>query len=460
MFEHLSFLNVGTPLFRDELEKQHVPCAHVDWKPAAGGDLRLIEALDRLLDCPEVESANQEAAGRIKRSQAVWVGMDLALHVVPGMTPTTILHAGPPIAYENMCGPMQGAIQGALLYEGLAEDTAQADQLARSGKITFSPCHEHGCVGPMAGIVSPSMPVHIVENRTFGNRSYSTVNEGLGKVLRFGANSQDVLDRLNYIKNEFLPVMGKVVELAGGVDLKNLTAQGLSMGDECHNRNKATTALLLRDLLPYFMEADFPQKAKDKALLFLRDNEHYYLNLSMAACKCTLDAAHGIPHSTIVTTMARNGVEFGIRVSGMPEDRWFTGPAQQVEGLLFPGFSEEDKALDLGDSAITETCGIGGFAMAAAPAIVQFVGGCVEDAFQYSKQMYEITETESAAFFLPPLDFRGSATGIDLRKVVATGILPVINTGIAHREAGVGQVGAGIVHPPMECFEKALREFS
>ena len=247
MFEELKFLNVGTPLFRDELEKQRVSCAHVDWKPAAGGDIRLIEALDRLADRPEVEAANREAADRIKRSQAVWIGMDLALRAVPGMTPKTILHAGPPIAYEQMCGPMQGAVQGALLYEGLAEDAAGADRLARSGEITFSPCHEHGCVGPMAGIVSPSMPVHIVENRTFGNRSYSTVNEGLGKVLRFGANSQEVLDRLRYIKEEFFPVMRSVVELAGGVDLKNLTAQGLSMGDECHNRNKATTALLLRD---------------------------------------------------------------------------------------------------------------------------------------------------------------------------------------------------------------------
>lgn len=456
MFEDLKFLNVGTPLFKDELERQRVSCSHVDWKPPAGGNFQLIEALDRLTDCPETEEANREAAERIKKSQAVWVGMELAIDAVPGMTDTTILHAGPPISYENMCGPMQGAVQGALIYEGLAKDTDEADKLARSGKITFAPCHEHSCVGPMAGIISAHMPVHVVENKTYGNRSYANVNEGLGKVLRFGANSQDVLDRLNYIKNGFFPIMRKVVELAGGVDLKNLTSQGLSMGDECHNRNKATTALMLRDLLPFFMEADFPQKDKDRAMMFIRDNEHYYLNLSMAACKCTLDAAHGVPHSTIVTTMARNGVEFGIRVSGMPADMWFTGPAQMVQGLLFPGFSDEDAAPDLGDSAITETCGIGGFAMAGAPAIVQFVGGCVEDAVRYSKQMYEITQTESASFFLPPLDFRGSATGIDVRKVVATGILPVINTGIAHREAGVGQVGAGIVHPPMECFEKAL----
>ena len=232
MFEDLKFLNVGTPLFKEELERQRVSCSHVDWKPPAGGNFQLIEALDRLTDCPETEAANKEAAERIKKSQAVWVGMELAIDVVPGMTPTTILHAGPPIAYENMCGPMQGAVQGALIYEGLAKDTSEADELARSGKITFAPCHEHSCVGPMAGIISASMPVHIVENKTYGNRSYANVNEGLGKVLRFGANSQDVLDRLNYIKNGFFPIMRKVVELAGGVDLKNLTSQGLSMGDE------------------------------------------------------------------------------------------------------------------------------------------------------------------------------------------------------------------------------------
>ncbi len=456
MFEQMNFLNVGTPLFQKELLRQKVPCAHVDWKPAAGGNVAIIEHLDRLMDNPEVNEANQKAASRIKNSKAVWTDMDIAKNVVPGMKLTVILHAGPPISYEDMCGPMQGAVQGALIYEGLASDTKTADCLARSGKIEFSPNHEHNCVGPMAGILSAHMPVFIIENDTYGNKSYANVNEGLGKVLRFGANHPDVIERLNYIKNEFYPVLQKAVRLSGGVDLRNLTAQGLSMGDECHNRNKATTALLLRDLLPFFFDTGFPEKQIKRAIMFIRDNEHFYLNLSMAACKCTMDAAHGIPNSSIVTTMARNGVEFGIRISGTPEDQWFTGPAQTVNGLLFPGFEDSDAALDLGDSAITETTGIGGFSMAASPAIVQFVGGCVSDALHYSELMYEITETESNSFFLPALDFRGSATGIDIRKVVATGILPVINTGIAHKKAGVGQVGAGIVHPPMVCFENAL----
>lgn len=456
MFEQMNFLNVGTPLFQRELLRQNIPCAHVDWKPVAGGNTKIIENLDRLMENPEVDKANHEAANRIKNSKAVWIDMDIAENVVPGMKAFTIFHAGPPISYKDMCGPMQGAVQGALIYEGLAGDADEADRLARSGKIEFSPNHEHDCVGPMAGILSAHMPVFVVENSTYGNKSYANVNEGLGKVLRFGANGPDVLERLNYIKNEFFPVVKEAVRLSDGIDLRNLTAQGLSMGDECHNRNKATTALLLRDLFPFFFETGLPEEQVKKAILFISNNEHFYLNLSMAACKCTMDAAHGIPNSSIVTTMARNGVEFGLRVSGLPKNQWFTGPAQMVEGLLFPGFEDSDAAPDLGDSAITETTGIGGFSMAASPAIVQFVGGCVSDAVHYSEQMYEITETESSSFFLPALDFRGSATGIDVRKVVATGILPVINTGIAHKKAGVGQIGAGIVHPPMECFENAL----
>lgn len=452
----LSFLNVGAPLFQAELERQGRSCLQVDWKPVAGGKRQVIQALDVLTEDARVDRANEAAAEKIKAARPVLVDMALAGECIPGMTGRTILHAGPPIEYGCMCGPMQGAVIGALLFEGLAATQEEADALARSGEITFAPCHEHGAVGPMAGIVSASMPVHVVKNMENGNLSYSNINEGLGRVLRFGANDSEVLARLRFLRDEFYPVMKRVIHLSGGVDLKNITAQGLHMGDECHNRNKAATSLLIRELLPHFASRTLDRDAAEKALLFLNGNDHYFLNLSMAACKCTLDAAHGIPHSTVVTTMARNGVDFGIRVSGMPADRWFTGPAQMVQGLMFPGFNEKDAAPDIGDSAITETCGIGGFAMAAAPAIVQFVGGCVADAVEYSRQMYEITVGENPNFSLPPLDFRGTAVGIDVRKVVSSGILPVINTGMAHREAGVGQVGAGIVHPPAECFEQAL----
>ncbi len=153
--------------------------------------------------------------------------------------------------------------------------------------------------------------------------------------------------------------------------------------------------------------------------------------------------------------MARNGVEFGIRLSGTG-DCWFTGPAQQVRGLFFPGFTEADAAPDLGDSAITETAGVGGFAMAAAPAIVQFVGGTPEMAMGYTREMFGITLGRNPAYTLPPLGFSGTPTGIDARLVGDSGTLPVINTGIAHKAPGVGQVGAGVVHPPLECFAGAI----
>jgi hypothetical protein len=311
----------------------------------------------------------------------------------------------------------------------------------------------------MAGIISPSMPVHVIENRTHGNRAYCTVNEGLGKVLRFGANSKEVLDRLKWIETTFAPALKKALALSDGIDLKSITSQALHMGDECHNRNKASTSLFYREIIDYFLQTDLTQGELRDVVGFIKNNEHYFLNLSMPASKSALDAAHGIPYSTVVTTMARNGVEFGIRVSGLGEKEWFTAPANFVKGLFFPGYTEDDAAPDLGDSTITETMGIGGFAMGGSPAIVQFVGGDVEDAISYSEQMYEITVGENTNYSIPTLNFRGGAFGIDIRKVIETNILPVINTGMAHKEAGVGQVGAGIVHPPKACFEQALLRF-
>ena len=389
----------------------------------------------------------------------VLVGIEEAGRVIPGMTGDMILHSGPPISWEKMCGTMQGAVIGALLYEGRAGNEQEARELAASGRITFSPCHEHSAVGPMAGIISPSMPVHVVENRNGGNRAYCTVNEGLGKVLRFGAFSESVLQRLKWIETEFAPVLNKALELVGGIDLKLITAQAVQMGDECHNRNKAATSLFFKEIVPYMMRSGYPMSQILGAIEFIRTNDHYFLNLSMPACKSALDAACGIEKASIVTAMARNGVEFGIKVSGLGADRWFTAPANYVQGLLFPGYTPDDANPDLGDSAITETMGIGGFAIDASPAITQFVGGSVADAVNYTRSMYSITTAENNNYSLPPLDFKGTATGIDIVKVLENGIIPVINTGIAHKVPGIGQIGAGIVHPPRECFVKALEAF-
>ncbi|TCI62928.1 DUF1116 domain-containing protein [Exiguobacterium sp. SH0S2] len=453
----LHAINIGASTFSKDIDRQGTDVVQYDWSPPAGGDISLLAVLDQL-NTSETDEKNAEAVAKIKAAHPMLVGINHARYEIPGMHAHLILHAGPPVEWRDMCGPMQGAVIGALLYEGLATTEAEARELAASGDIEFAPCHEHDAVGPMAGVISPSMPVHIIENVTDGNRAYCTVNEGLGKVLRFGAFSDDVLERLRWIEKVYMPALQKALDVSGAVDLRALIAQALHMGDECHNRNKAATSLFLRDMLPAFLAADMTDDVRKQALAFIQKNEHYFLNLSMPAAKASLEAGHGIKGSTIVTAMARNGVDFGIRVSGL--DGWFTAKANYVEGLLFPGYTVEDAAPDLGDSAITETLGIGGFAMGGAPAIVQFVGGAVEDALDYSRSMYTITEDENNTYSIPTLDFRGTPLGIDVRKVIETGVLPVINTGMAHREAGIGQVGAGIVHPPLDCFTKALKAYS
>lgn len=460
--EELKVINIGNPNFKDDLAAQGVEVVDLDWQPPAGGKTELIAALDKLNEHQaEISEANQKVVEILKRSQARLVDIDQAINVVPGMKKNLILHAGPPVEWEDMCGPMEGAVIGALIYEGLAEDEESARELAASGEIEFAPCHEHSAVGPMAGVMSASMPVHIIENTKYGNQAYCTVNEGLGKVLRYGAFSEEVIDRLKFIEETYAPALKKALALTDeGIDLKAIISQALHMGDECHNRNKASTSLFFREITPYFLEADLEKSVLEESLKFIKENDHYFLNLSMPTCKAALDAAHGVENSTLVTTMARNGVEFGLRISSLDADQWFTGPAQMVKGLLFPGYTEEDASPDIGDSTITETMGLGGFVMGGAPAIVQFVGGTVDDAINYSKEMYEITEGENNNFSIPNLNFIGSAIGIDVMKVIESGRLPIINTGMAHKVAGVGQVGAGIVNPPLECFEKAIAALS
>lgn len=407
----------------------------------------------------DIELANKEALKRIQAAQPVLVGIATARDVVPGMHDKLILHAGPPITWDRMSGPLRGAVIGALIYQGLAKGQAEAEKLAASGEIKFEPWHEHSGVGPMAGVATANMPVFIIENKTHGNRTYCTLNEGLGKVLRYGAFSDEVITRLRWIEKVLGPVLAEALKIRGEINLRSMIAQALQMGDEVHNRNRAGTSLFFREVAPAILETKFPVADQKKVMEFIHSNDHFFLNLSMPASKAMLQAAEWIEGSTILTTMCRNGTDFGIRIAGL-KDRWFTGPAQIVKGLLFPGFGEEHCNPDIGDSAITETVGLGGFSMAAAPAIVRFVGGSARQAFEITNRMYEITEGESESFQIPGLDFRGSPTGINLLKVCELNILPQINTGIAHKDAGVGQVGAGLVNPPFECFEKALEAYA
>jgi len=402
------------------------------------------------------EEANQQAVEKIQSAQAILADLKPAGEVIPGMDKNTVLHAGPPIEWERVCGPVRGAVYGALMYEELAENPEEAEELIKKGEILLGPCHELGCVGPMAGVISASMPVFVVKNEEHGNFSYSGMNEGLGKVLRFGAYSEEVIRHLRWMERILGPSLELAIRRSGGIDLKLVISQALYMGDECHNRNVAATSLFERRIMPHLIEANLDTRVLTRIATFLAENDHFFLNLSMAACKAMMDAAHNIENCTIVTAMSRNGTEFGIRVSGLG-DRWFTAPAPQAKGLYFPGYGPADANPDLGDSSITETRGIGGFAMAAAPAIVKFVGGTPADALAFTKEMMNITVSKDHSLTIPSLNFEGSPTGIDLVKVLETDISPIINTGIAHKKPGIGQIGAGIARAPMACFKKALK---
>lgn len=404
----------------------------------------------------DIEQANQTAVNRLMEARPILKAVAPARDVIPGMKDNLILHAGPPIEWERMSGPLQGAVIGAMLFEGLAADETEAVSMAERGEVEFDACHHHGTVGPMAGVTSASMKVYVVENAEHGNRTFSNLNEGYGKVLRYGAYSEEVLQKLRWMNDVLGTALAGALALSNGIDLRALIAEALHMGDEGHNRNKAGSLLYLKLISPLLAKAVKDDAVESEVLQFIGDNALSVLNPVMAACKAMTDASHGVEGSTIVTTMARNGTDFGIRVSGLGEKQWFCAPAEIPVGLFFSGFTQDDANPDIGDSAITETAGIGGFAMATAPAIVTFVGGTPKDAMNATLEMYEITFAESKYFTMPALDFRGTPTGIDLRKVVELGITPRINTGIAHKNAGVGQVGAGLVRPPLKIFEDAL----
>ncbi len=407
-----------------------------------------------------VEMANQEAIGRMTSANPVLADVQRAGDVIPGMEKNLILHAGPPVKWEDMCGPVKGAVMGALMYEGMAESVEDAQKLASSGKIRYAPCHHHSAVGPMAGVVSSSMYVFVMKNTVHGNTAYCTLNEGLGKVLRFGAYSPDVIKKLKWMESVLGPALQGAVRMkSDGISIKSITAQALMMGDECHNRNVAGTSLFLRQITPLLLSGDCDRETVQSVFEFISGNDHFFLNLSMAACKTITDTIHDLEGCSVMSAMARNGTEIGIRIAGLG-DRWFTAPAGEPKGLYFSGYSAKDACRDLGDSTISETAGIGGFAMASAPAIVKFVGGSPGDAVKYTHQMGEISFGRHRDYQMPPLDFLGTPLGVDIRKVVETGLTPIINTGIAHKDPGIGQVGAGILYAPMSIFEEALKAFA
>lgn len=455
--QDLQIVNIGLELFADTISEQNVPNKHVAWRPPAGSDKSLAFILEQNEE--RINAANDQVVGILDRAQPVLVGVKPASTVIQGLTPATILHAGPPITWERMCGPMQGAVLGAIRFEGLAATDEAGIALIQAGKIKLAPNHHYGSVGPMTGIITYNMPVFEVRNEAFGNLAYCTINEGLGKVMRFGANDQEVIDRLVWFRDSLGPALDAALALIGGINLKVIMAQALAMGDEMHQRNIAASSLFARQICPAVAALDIPSQEKAKITKFICTNDQFFLNLAMAAGKATADPAKGVKYSSLLTVMARNGTDFGIKVAGTGEE-WFVAPANMPEGLYFPGFGPEDANPDMGDSAIIEVTGLGGITMAASPAVVRFVGaGSQADAVRFTRDMGEISHGKSSHFLLANMNFEAAPLGIDIRKVVETGIPPVINTGMAHRKPGIGQIGAGVVRAPLGCFEQAVRAF-
>lgn len=461
--QKLVILNVGLRSFKDSLDITGFDVVDIDWKAPAEGDIEVLEMLEKFEEIKQkidVDGANKEALNRLFSAKPKLIGMGRAIDVISGMKKNMILHAGPPITWERMCGPMRGAVIGALIFEGLAKDEKQAEELASSGEIEFSPCHHHQAVGPMAGVISPSMSVYIVENETYGNRAFSALNdEGFVTSLRMGANSPEVIDRLRWMEKVFYPTLDRAIRFLGSVDLKIIIAQALHMGDEAHSRHKASTSLLFRIIASAVVRTTSDPLEVEQVFKSIDGNDYTFLNLSMAVAKASLDAVRNIEGSTMVVAMARNGTEFGIQVSGLG-DEWFTTPAEvPPDALFFPGFTKEDANSDIGDSSITETAGLGGFALASAPTFIQFTGGTPKDAIDKTLSMYEITLGENNVYQVPFLNFRGTPTGIDIKLVLEKGTLPFIDTAIAYKEPGVGLIGAGFAIAPKAVFKKALTAF-
>ena len=454
-------INIGLRSFAADLAARGVPVVQLDWRPPAAGREPVHRLLAKLeAHASRIVKANGEGLRRMLAADPVLVDVLPAGEAIPELGERVVLHAGPPITWERMCGPMQGAVAGALVFEGWASDLDPAMKLAASGGVQFHPNHRVGAVGPMTGITTRSMPVMVAENRAFGNRAYCTINEGLGKVMRFGANDAEVLARLVWLRDSFGPLLGAALRAAGGLELAPLVARGLAMGDEMHQRNVACSALTLRALVPHMAKAAGDADTLARSLAFVAGNEQFFLNVGMAMGKSVMDPVRSIEACSLVSAMCRNGTEFGVRLSGTG-DEWFTAPVEMPQGLYFPGYGERDANPDIGDSAIMETVGLGAFAMASAPAVMGFVGaGRASDALAFTRAMGEITLAKNPKWAMPALDFQGVPAGIDVRKVAETGIQPAINTGIAHRKPGVGQIGAGVARAPLACFDRALTEFA
>lgn len=452
-FSRISAVNLGLAAFAQAITDQGAPVVDVDWRPPAEGDAHAVATLTRLWGThgARIAAANVEALAAIEAARPMAVDVRPAGEVVAGLEGQMLLHSGPPITWDRVCDPQRRALVAACLFEGWAADRAGAAAMFASGAIRLSPGHHHDHVGPMTGVCSPSMPVWIVEDTTAGTRAYSTLNEGAGNTLWFGVGDDESVERLRFFRDTVGPLLSRLLAYCGPVEVFGMAAQGLGMGDELHMRSQATGNLLVRHFAPGFAALGGEDVAR-----FITGNHHFFLNLTMAAAKCASLSASRVAGSSVVSLISRNGTDVGVQLAGLP-GRWFTAPAAPVQdALLREGYTADDAALDIGDSAVIECIGLGGMAVAAAPAVAAFFGGGSADAAARVEQMAEICVGRSQRFLIPSLDFVGSATAIDARQVVDLGITPQITTGVLHAHSGVGQIGAGIAHQPVAPFRDAL----
>lgn len=407
-----------------------------------------------------VDAANDEVVGRIASARAFLVDVRPASDVIPTLGESELLHAGPPLAgWDEACGALRGAIAGALLQMGRIRSLDMAKHAVASGEVRLSPANDANALATYGGVLSRRTPLLVVENRTSGVRAFAALNEGRGRALRYGANDPETLARLAWLEGEFAELLAEALRLSGGIDVFAILAQALHMGDEGHSRQKAASALFLNAIAPFLVETGCSNDRLARAFRFLAQNEIFFLPITMAGAKSALASAAGVRDSTVVTCMAVNGARFGIKVSGLG-DQWCTAPLPKIHGHYFESYGPEDANPVIGDSEIAETFGLGAFAMTAAPALARYVGGTPEEAARLSKEMYAVTVGEHKQFTIPALSFRGTPLGIDARRVVETGLEPIFNTGIAHREPGVGQIGAGFGRAPIACFRVALDRLS
>ncbi len=451
VLREVSAVNLGLSTFADALRDQGAPVVEVDWRPPAGGDAAAVALLTRLWGRrgDAVADANRRAVEAIEGSVPRAVTVAAAGSVVPGLREGLLLHSGPPIEWPRVCDPQRRALTAAALFEGWAATRAEAAALLERGEIALEPGNAHDHVGPMTGICSPSMPVWVVEDGA--HRAFSTLNEGPGRTLWFGVGDDEAVDRLRFFRDELGPRLAALLERRGPVDVFDLAAQGLNMGDELHMRSQATGNLLLRDLAPAFAALGGEASAR-----FVAGNHHFFLNLTMAAAKCASLATANCTGSSIVSLISRNGTDVGLQLAGMP-GRWFVAEAAPVaDVLLREGFTEADAARDIGDSAVIECVGLGGMALAAAPAVAAFFGGDAAAAARRTELMAQICTARSSRFTITARDYAGTPVGIDARLVVELEITPQITTGVLHAHDGTGQIGAGVAHQPSEPFRAAI----